>query len=130
MLTVEPYKSELLPLWRFKTPADAAQSADAIYHRFEHYKAVADFVGMDMARKFLQMGYTRSRRYARHRSGRKYADDGTTGRGRTELALAPDPDKAQSAQIFYDVLEKVRRDAAYVSHKAQHQLQVKAARVA
>ena len=28
-----------------------------------------------MSRKFLQMGYTRSRRYANHNSGRKYSDD-------------------------------------------------------
>ena len=27
---------------------------------------------MDMARKFLEMGFTRDRRYANHSSGRKY----------------------------------------------------------
>ncbi len=27
---------------------------------------------MDMARKFLQMGYTRAMRYAKHKGGRKY----------------------------------------------------------
>ena len=27
---------------------------------------------MDMARKFLEMGFTRARRYANHSSGRKY----------------------------------------------------------
>ena len=40
---------------------------------FLNYRAEDDFVGMDMARKFLQMGYTRARRYANHKSGRKYA---------------------------------------------------------
>ena len=45
---------------------------------FLRYKARGDFVGMDMARKFLQMGYTRSRRYANHKGGRKYAEDGET----------------------------------------------------
>ena len=123
VLTVQPYKAELLPLWRFKTPIDAAESAHALLLRFETYKAQSDFVGMDMARKFLQMGYTRSRRYARHRSGRKYAD----GESRTELPLDPDLEKAQSAQIFYEVLEQVRRDAIYLSLKAQHQQRVKAA---
>ena len=39
------------------------------------YKKKGDFVGMDMARKFLQMGYTRSRRYANHKSGRKYSSE-------------------------------------------------------
>src|ERR1700755_3427649 len=74
VLLVEPYKSEILPHWRFKTPQIARKSASAIYKMFLHYKAKDDFVGMDMARKFLQMGYTRSRRYANHKSGRKYAE--------------------------------------------------------
>src|SRR5918998_1312810 len=67
----EPYKSELLPLWRFKDAKAAEKAADAIYERFLNYKAEDDFVGMDVARKYLQMGYTRSRRYARYRGGNK-----------------------------------------------------------
>jgi hypothetical protein len=78
LLLVEPYKSELLPLWRFRTPGVARASADALYEMFLRYRAAGDFVGMDMARKFLQMGYTRARRYANHKSGRKYAADGQT----------------------------------------------------
>ena len=31
---------------------------------------------MDMCRKFLEMGFTRARRYANHRSGRKYDSEG------------------------------------------------------
>ena len=61
-MLVEPYKSEILPLWRFKTPGEATASAKAIYALYRSYKANDDFVGMDMARKFLQMGFTRSRR--------------------------------------------------------------------
>src|SRR5689334_9264371 len=71
VLLVEPYKSEILPYWRFKTPAIAQKSANKIYRLFLHYKKEGDIVGMDMARKFLQMGYTRSRRYANHKSGKK-----------------------------------------------------------
>jgi hypothetical protein len=74
VLLVEPYKSEILPHWRFKTPQIARKSANKIYKMFLDYKAKEEFVGMDMARKFLQMGYTRSRRYANHKSGRKYAE--------------------------------------------------------
>jgi hypothetical protein len=73
VLLVEPYKSEILPHWKFKTPQVARNSASKIYKMFLDYQAKDDFVGMDMARKFLQMGYTRSRRYANHKSGRKYA---------------------------------------------------------
>ena len=70
VLLVEPYKSEILPYWKFKIPDLARQFADTIYSLFIQYKAQGDFVGMDMARKFLQMGYTRSRRYTNHKPGR------------------------------------------------------------
>lgn len=69
VLLVEPYKSEILPYWRFKTPEIARESADKIYDIFLGYKKQEDFIGMDMARKFLQMGYTRSRRYATIKTG-------------------------------------------------------------
>ena len=36
------------------------------------YRDDKDFIGMDMCRKFLEMGFTRARRYANHNSGRKY----------------------------------------------------------
>ena len=80
VLMVEPYKSEILPHWRFKTPDIARESSEAIYALFLSYKAQNDFVGMDMARKFLQMGYTRARRYTNHKGGRKYGPDGKSCR--------------------------------------------------
>jgi hypothetical protein len=55
VLTFEPYKSEILPLWRFKTPAIAQKSSKQIYDKFKVYEERDDFVGMDMCRKFLQM---------------------------------------------------------------------------
>ncbi|MEJ7708772.1 MAG: DUF4385 family protein [Pyrinomonadaceae bacterium] len=64
VLLVEPYKSELLPHWRFRTPEVAARSAAKLYELYLAYKEQRDFVGMDMTRKFLQMGWTRSLRYA------------------------------------------------------------------
>lgn len=72
VLTVEPYKSEILPHWRFKDPATARESSEKIYVLFLDYLEQQDFVGADMARKFLQMGYTRARRYANYRGGKKY----------------------------------------------------------
>ena len=56
VLTFEPYKSLLLPLWRFKTPDIARKSSRELWKRFEYYDSVGDLVGMDMARKFIQMG--------------------------------------------------------------------------
>eukprot|EP00742_Colponemidia_sp_Colp-10_P005369 GILJ01005737.1.p1 GENE.GILJ01005737.1~~GILJ01005737.1.p1 ORF type:complete len:219 (+),score=17.52 GILJ01005737.1:3-659(+) len=73
VLSVEPYKSEILPYWRFRTPDVAQQSADKIFQLFCRYKESGDFIGMDMARKFLMMGWTRARRYANHSNGIKYS---------------------------------------------------------
>lgn len=107
VLIAEPYKSELLPLWRFKTPAIAQVSASALWKAFVAYRRARDFVGMDMARKFLQMGFTRSRRYANHRSGRKYDAAGKVA------PVAEDPVKAGSAAVFYDVWQRAERDRVY-----------------
>ena len=115
VLLIEPYKSEILPHWRFKTPETAKRSANKIYKMFLDYRAKDDFVGMDMARKFLQMGYTRSRRYANHKSGRKYKE-GT----KEVLERQEDPIKAESATIFYEKWKKVREDKKYLEFKKQH----------
>jgi hypothetical protein len=118
VLLVEPYKSEILPHWRFKTPEIAKRSANKIYKMFLDYKAKDDFVGMDMARKFLQMGYTRSRRYANHKSGRKYKEGTKEVLGREEDAVM-----AESARIFYEKWKKAREDKKYLELKKQHKEQ-------
>lgn len=107
VLTAEPYKSELLPLWRFKTEADAKASAKALHAAFIAYRAKRDFVGMDMARKFVQMGFTRARRYANHRSGRKYDESGNVA------PPAPDLEKARAAQVFFRLWKKLEADGKY-----------------
>ncbi|QHN43137.1 DUF4385 family protein [Candidatus Mycosynbacter amalyticus] len=128
VLLAEPYKSELLPHWKFATPDKAAQSADTILEMFYTYKSQGDFVGMDMARKFLQMGYTRSRRYANHKGGKKYdgpvpADKkGQSGaHGRAELPRSSeDPVKAESARIFYAAYHAAKSDPEYQRMKREH----------
>ena len=113
---VEPYKSELLPLWRFATPELARESSAALRAAFDAYLADGDVVGADMARKYLQMGYTRARRYARHQGGRKYDGDGV------ELPSDPeDPVKAESAAIFKAAWDAVAADETYQRLKADHQ---------
>lgn len=112
----QPYKSELLPLWRFRTPEIAEESSSALWAKYEEYRAAGDFVGMDLARKFIQMGYTRSRRYANHAGGRKYDDAGE------ELPRSEeDPEKAESARIFKAKWDAIREDAAYQDAKAAWQ---------
>jgi len=127
VLSVQPYKGEILPYWRFATPEAARESSEKIYALFLDYKAQRDFVGMDMARKFLQMGYTRSRRYANHPGGKKYdgpvPDDkkGQSGAwGRAELPRTNDPVKAECAAIFYAKWQQAKSDPEYQALMRQH----------
>ena len=113
VLLVEPYKGEILPHWRFATPAVAKKSAAALHKLFRAYKKADDFVGMDMARKFVQMGYTRARRYANHSGGRKYDAAGRA------LPVAPDAEKARAAAVFRRVWQKIAEDATYRSARAR-----------
>ncbi|EAU1691582.1 DUF4385 domain-containing protein [Salmonella enterica] len=115
VLLVEPYKSEILPFWRYKDEASAMKSAEQIYQLFEAYRQQDDFVGMDMARKFIQMGYTRARRYANYKGGKKYAEDGSLNtRGNA-------PIKAAAATVFKGWWDKIRQDEDYLKRKRQHQ---------
>ncbi|ALD22146.1 DUF4385 domain-containing protein [Hymenobacter sp. DG25A] len=126
VLLVQPYKSEILPHWRFRTPEVARESSEHIFGLFLDYLKAEDFVGADMARKFLQMGYTRARRYANHRGGKKYdgpvpADKkGQSGaHGRAELPRAPeDPEKAAAASIFKLKWDEARLHPEYVRQRA------------
>ena len=87
VLLVQPYKSEILPHWRFKTEVLARESAEKIYMLFEAYLQENDFVGADMARKFLQMGFTRARRYANYKGGKKYRDGPGDSTARAAVSL-------------------------------------------
>lgn len=128
VLLVRPYKDEILPFWKFKTPEIARESSEKIYQLFLDYKQKGDFIGMDMARKFLQMGYTRSRRYANHASGQKYDGPvpndkkGQSGsHGRAQLPRDEDPEKAESARIFYEKYLEAREDLDYKNLKKEWQ---------
>ena len=115
VLTVQPYKGELLPLWRFATPTQAKASSRAIWKKFLAYGHVGDFVGMDMARKYLHMGVTRSRRYANHRGGKKY-QDGT----RTERPRTTDLQKAEAAEIFRAYWQRALKNRRYLALRSHH----------
>ena len=115
VLLVEPYKGEILPHWRFKTVAEAKQSSAEIFTMFLAYLEADDFPGADMARKFLQMGWTRARRYANHKGGRKY--DRKTG---AELPRAEDAEKAAAAAVFYERYVAARQHPEYLRLKDRH----------
>jgi Domain of unknown function (DUF4385) len=108
----EPYKTELLPLWSFKDAEAAKKSADDIYERFLDYKLESDFVGMDVARKYLQMGYTRSRRYAKYKGGNK-----------SKPLEKPDPEKSRAAEVFYKKRRKAAEDEEYLRLREEHRRQ-------
>src|SRR4028118_1121561 len=110
VLLVEPYKPETLLPWHLKTEEIARESSERIYAMFLSYKERDDFVGMDMARKFLQMGYTRARRYANHRSGKKYDEE---GRVLPQEPDALDGEKARAARVFYEKYVEAREDEHY-----------------
>ncbi len=127
VLKVEPYKSEILPHWKFATPEVARVSSEHILSLFVRYLDDDDFVGADMARKFLQMGFTRARRYANYPGGKKYegpvpADKkGQSGaHGRRRLARQHDPVKAESARIFKEAWDLAAQDPRYLALRKQH----------
>ena len=117
VLLVRPYTNDICKHWRFKTPSDALVSSTIILHMYHTYKDVEDFVGMDMCRKFLEMGFTRARRYANHNSGRKYKKG-------TKEVLPQEPDHmtskfAESARIFKKVRDIVAKSPVYVMMRKQ-----------
>ena len=110
VLLVRPYTNDICAHWRFVNENIARKSADKIYSMFCDYKEQQDFIGMDVARKFLEMGFTRSRRYANHPSGKKYAEDGSV---RPQSPDALDCEKARSARVFKEVRDKAAYDPIY-----------------
>jgi hypothetical protein len=130
VLLVEPYKSEILPHWRFKTPDIARVSSDKIYEMFLDYLNQEDFIGADMARKFLQMGYTRSRRYANHKSGRKYKqnpqkESSKEAQLQARKDILPnevDPVKAKSAAIFKEKWTQAKTNEKYLQLLKKHKV--------
>ena len=112
VLLVRPYTNDICSHWRFVNESVARKSADKIYSMYVDYKDQQDFIGMDMARKFLEMGFTRSRRYANHSNGKKYAEDGSI---RPQSPDALYCEKARSARVFKKMRDKVAKDETYVT---------------
>tara|TARA_B100000965_G_scaffold398862_1_gene417671 strand:+ start:3147 stop:3608 length:462 start_codon:yes stop_codon:yes gene_type:complete len=111
VLLVRPYTDDICAYWRFVDEDAASKSSDKIYQMFCEYKRKKDFIGMDMARKFLEMGFTRARRYANHSSGRKYSANRTVLPQETDWRTNV---KAKAANIFKVVRDKAAYDPKYV----------------
>jgi len=111
VLLCRPYTEDICQYWRFKDETTARKSALKIYQMFLDYSREGDFVGMDMARKFLEMGFTRARRYANHSSGKKYSE---TGKVLPQDKDALTCEKAKSAIIFKHFRDLAAKDPKYV----------------
>ena len=116
VLLVRPYTNDICAHWRFKTPTEAIESANHIFGMYLDYRDKEDFIGMDMCRKFLEMGFTRSRRYANHNTGKKYDDEGNV--------RPQEPDHmtskyAESARIFKKVRDIVAKNDTYVKMRKE-----------
>tara|TARA_B100000963_G_scaffold29613_1_gene21968 strand:- start:3018 stop:3482 length:465 start_codon:yes stop_codon:yes gene_type:complete len=117
VLLVRPYTHDICPFWVFRTPELAVKSSNHIYGMYLDYRDQKDFIGMDMCRKFLEMGFTRARRYANHNSGRKYKKG-------TRDILPQEEDHAtskyaQSATIFKKVRDIVAKSDIYVKMRKE-----------
>ena len=110
VLLVRPYTNDICKYWKFKTPEIAHKSAQKIFDLYLDYRCNKDFVGMDMCRKFLEMGFTRARRYANHKDGKKYDAEGNVKPQEPDALTSP---KAKSATIFKEVRDKVTSDSIY-----------------
>ena len=76
---------------------------------------------MDTARKFIQMGRTRSLRYALRAGGRKYKTSEQDGKGKRKVEIPRtgnvyDQGKLRGAQVFEDYLRRVWEDEIYIDH--------------
>ena len=116
VLLVRPYTDVICKHWRFKTPMEAYLSASRILFEYHLYKEKEDFVGMDMCRKFLEMGFTRSRRYANHKDGKKYDKNGNVRPQEKDWATS---DKAKSAKLFKDARNRVTTDPKYIQMRKE-----------
>jgi len=110
VLIVRPYTNDICAHWRFVDVPTAHKSSTKIYEMFLDYKRQKDFIGMDMARKFLEMGFTRARRYANHSSGKKY---NSSGKVRPQESDWRTSEKARAAQVFKVVRDKAAYDSTY-----------------
>ena len=116
VLLVRPYTDVICKHWRFKTVREAKKSAEQIYNMYADYRVLKDFIGMDMCRKFLEMGFTRARRYANHKDGKKYGKDGKVLPQEKDWATS---EKAQAARIHKKFRDIVTHDPIYIRMRKQ-----------
>ncbi|BCU94225.1 MAG: hypothetical protein CM15mV4_1900 [Caudoviricetes sp.] len=114
VLLVRPYTDDICAHWRFKTPEIAVESSNHIFGMYLDYRDEKDFIGMDMCRKFLEMGFTRSRRYANHRDGKKYKNGKVLHKNQIMLHVI-----LLSLQKYLKVRDIVAKNKTYVTMRKE-----------
>ena len=112
VLLVRPYTDVICKHWRFKTIKQAKKSAEYIYNMYADYRVLKDFIGMDMCRKFLEMGFTRARRYANHKDGKKYDKNGKVLSQEKDWNTS---EKAKAARIHKEYRDRITHDPIYIA---------------
>jgi len=115
VLLVRPYTDVICKHWRFKTVKEAKKSAEHIYKMYADYRVLKDFIGMDMCRKFLEMGFTRARRYANHKDGKKYKD----GKILPQEKDWATSEKAKAAKVHKKFIDIITHDPIYIKMRKQ-----------
>ena len=115
VLLVRPYTDVICKHWRFKTVKEAKKSAEHIYNMYADYRVLKDFIGMDMCRKFLEMGFTRARRYANHKDGKKYKN----GKILPQEKDWATSEKAKAAKVHKKFRDIITHDPIYIKMRKQ-----------
>tara|TARA_R110001583_G_scaffold27302_11_gene97807 strand:- start:12703 stop:13179 length:477 start_codon:yes stop_codon:yes gene_type:complete len=112
VFSVSPYKNQLIKYFTFKSLEQSRKSAKSLYKKFKLYRGKMDFVGMDMTRKFLELGYLQSLRFSKFPGGKKYTKSGSVRRVNYKQ-----DEKLEISKIYKRYLNLVNSDRIYKSSK-------------
>jgi hemerythrin superfamily protein len=96
----EPYASEILPFFKTGSIDDARESSSQILYLFRWYMEQGDFIGADVAKSFLELGYGHAKK--------NFEDH-------LHIVLCDIESDLTIAQIFKDAWDKARLDPQFLS---------------
>ena len=118
VMNPEPYWSHLNAMWHFGTDSLAQKSCAKLWKWFLYYHYYGDFIGMDMVRKFIELGtmcatYMEDLRHGRTRYGVE-AGQGEMGAVRKCGELTSD-----AALIFREALDQLQSHPGYLKSREE-----------
>jgi hypothetical protein len=115
VMKYEPYTSEVIDHWRYKSVPIAIESRNRILALFYRYLDTNDFPGADVAKKALHMGFTRALRYA------KPVEKDVSHNGSPPPAAYSSPEKRRVSLVFKDAYDTARTHECYQRLRERHQ---------